>query len=289
MNEDTDIAQLKKISSMVDQELLRKNDILPYLLAGGAGALAGGAATAMQPRGKDESRLKRLYRILRNAALVGGATGGGAALLHNASKRLDTTLSPDDSTVKSEGFMKDKGWLSGTSAGAAGAAMYARGAKSDGKGLGAFIDQTRGSTGTTGAAASEYRKQIATDVAKGGTPERRAMQGKHPDANFSKMLLQNNEAAHKTNKSGVPKFDDALIKSRLRSLGVNPDDFAGASKGSRLMRKLTDFNNTHVGRAFGRTPGARVLRIGGIGAAAAAPYAISGLLERNKSDDHLYE
>ena len=65
--------------------------ILPSLLAGGAGALAGGTLTAMSPEREGESRGHRRMRILRNALLLGGAGAGGAALLQGG---LHNTLTP---------------------------------------------------------------------------------------------------------------------------------------------------------------------------------------------------
>ncbi len=55
--------------------------VLPYLLSGGAGALAGGALTAATPERKDEDSSSRRKRILRNALLMGGGTAAGHAAL----------------------------------------------------------------------------------------------------------------------------------------------------------------------------------------------------------------
>lgn len=60
--------------------------LLPMLLAGGAGALTGGALTAMSPERQGESRSKRRWRVLRNALLLGGAGAGGTALLQKGWK-----------------------------------------------------------------------------------------------------------------------------------------------------------------------------------------------------------
>ena len=70
--------------------------ILPSLLAGGAGALAGGTLTAMSPEREGESRGSRRWRILRNALLLGGAGAGGTALLQKGVHNTMTTLPAAD-------------------------------------------------------------------------------------------------------------------------------------------------------------------------------------------------
>lgn len=53
--------------------------MIPYLLSGGAGALAGGALTAASPERPDETSAQRRNRILRNAAMMGAGTAAGHA------------------------------------------------------------------------------------------------------------------------------------------------------------------------------------------------------------------
>jgi hypothetical protein len=68
--------------------------LIPALLAGGAGALAGGTLTAMSPERQGESRMKRRWRILRNALLLGGAGAGGTALLQKGIQNAVTEPLP---------------------------------------------------------------------------------------------------------------------------------------------------------------------------------------------------
>lgn len=68
--------------------------LLPSLLAGGAGALAGGTLTAMSPERQGESRAGRRWRILRNALLLGGAGAGGTALLQKGIQNAVTQPLP---------------------------------------------------------------------------------------------------------------------------------------------------------------------------------------------------
>ena len=68
--------------------------LLPYLLAGGGGALVGGGLTAMAPDRDGESRLHRRYRILRNAALLAAAGVGGTRLLQSGVQNAVTQPLP---------------------------------------------------------------------------------------------------------------------------------------------------------------------------------------------------
>lgn len=79
---------------------------LPYLLSGGAGALAGGLLTQRQREDEGESRGEYLRRVLRNAALTGGLASGGHLLLNkgvesiigDADDRQTGILTGDEST-----------------------------------------------------------------------------------------------------------------------------------------------------------------------------------------------
>lgn len=70
--------------------------ILPYILAGGAGALVGGGLTAMGRRRANESRWQRRLRVLRNALLLGGAGAGAAGLIQRGVRDTITEPLPKD-------------------------------------------------------------------------------------------------------------------------------------------------------------------------------------------------
>lgn len=97
--------------------------LLPSLLAGGAGALAGGTLTAMSPERQGESRGSRRWRILRNALLLGGAGAGGTALLQKGIERAVTQPLPandQDPLMKKIHDLASGKWGVGGAAGAAG-------------------------------------------------------------------------------------------------------------------------------------------------------------------------
>lgn len=286
MSVNKDIAELKKVASMVNQEILQKNNILPYLLAGGAGALTGGIATAIQPRGKDESRLKRLYRILRNASLMGGAVGGGAALLSHAKNRIDTTLHPDDSSVADNKALFGNVHKAQAYAGLGGAAyLYNKGRKRDIKGLDAFASQMTGVANTDGEG---LRKAVIKNMRTGNSPEAALANKTHADSLFAKYLKTTSDANSKVNAhNGVAVVPETSIHSQLRSFGLSPDDYAPG--GNKLKRHLADFAHKHGGRLAGRTGLGAAARALGLGAIASTPAAADWALNRSNSDINLYD
>lgn len=83
-----------EIQGMLDQ--VKDSSALPYLLSGGAGALAGGTLAAMNKPRRGESKLGRLGRILGTAALTGGATAGAHKLFSMGGNTLSNALPADD-------------------------------------------------------------------------------------------------------------------------------------------------------------------------------------------------
>jgi hypothetical protein len=75
-----------KAGDYVNSEDFRK--ILPYLLTGGAGAVAGGLLTGDRKVRRNESRLSHLGRVLANAILVGGGAAWATALLRKSKDDL---------------------------------------------------------------------------------------------------------------------------------------------------------------------------------------------------------
>lgn len=68
--------------------------LMPYLLSGGAGALAGGLLTGKRRAKKGESRLSHLSRVLGNAAIAGGLSAGAAALVEKGVTEMTGKNSP---------------------------------------------------------------------------------------------------------------------------------------------------------------------------------------------------
>lgn len=103
--------------------------LLPYLLSGGAGAVAGGMVTGRQRADKGESRSGYMGRVLRNALAAGGLAAGGHALIN---KGLDSTVGgfkAAEGTSRVEGPLetatKNIAFSPLTAAGAGGAALLA--------------------------------------------------------------------------------------------------------------------------------------------------------------------
>ena len=86
--------------------------LVPYLMSGGVGAIAGGAMSGRRRADSGESRVGYLGRILRNALIAGGLAGGAHYL---GAKGLEKTVGnmSDSSTVLS-GTPNDEGPLSTT-------------------------------------------------------------------------------------------------------------------------------------------------------------------------------
>ena len=81
--------------------------IVPYLMSGGVGALAGGAMTGRRRKDSGEGRLGYLARILRNALITGGLAGGAHALLNKGVEKTVGNLA--DSSKALTGSPGDEG------------------------------------------------------------------------------------------------------------------------------------------------------------------------------------
>jgi hypothetical protein len=82
---------MTELSNIPDklQGLMQSDDLkkaLPYLLAGGVGAAAGGLMTSKRREREGESRSHHLARVLGNALMAGGLSAGGTALLSQGIK-----------------------------------------------------------------------------------------------------------------------------------------------------------------------------------------------------------
>jgi hypothetical protein len=235
-----------KIGDVLQSEDVKK--ILPWLLAGGAGAIAGGAMTGARKRkGRpdEEGRLKYLARVLGNAALAGGlVVGGGKALQYGANRLADAAPAP-------EGKEPLKSPLSSTLGGIASNPLVA---------LPAGMAGLAASNRTLG---SPHTKDIA---------EARA----DLETMFGKKIGV-------LNKMEQPEFDTfRQTQERLGGFKLDPrdaqlaglrplDHIQGTGRVADARRMLTRLLNTSGGKAFGATRGARIRRGGMFGAAALAP------------------
>lgn len=90
-----------KISGLSSDPEIQK--LLPYLLAGGAGALGGGFLSGRRKTRSGETRGQYLTRILRNAVLAGGLAGGGSYLAHQGFKKTLGSVDLENPVTGREG------------------------------------------------------------------------------------------------------------------------------------------------------------------------------------------
>jgi hypothetical protein len=313
MSELIDTSELKKIAYEVNKEILNGPNILPYLLAGGAGALVGGAATAIQPRGKDESRLRRLYRVLRNATLLGGVVGGGSALIGNAVKTVDTAL-PAEDKVLTEGIGEMLGskdaWRAGLGLSTAGT-LYAKGRSADQQGLGRYLKSVMGEAygDNPSHEYADYNSRV-----RGGSDD--TLKAQHPHKRWADHITATsdrnklNASYTTTDATGaatrhVPTQDPEEVTSKLRRHGYSPEEHRQApkllkdllpgdpdlvNKLNRGGRTIKDLSHMHLGRIVGRTNAAKAIRIPALAASYFAPDVASYVADNyNSGDESMYE
>ena len=81
--------------------------LIPYLMSGGAGALAGGVLTGRRREERGEGRMGYLGRILRNALITGGLAGGAHYMLGQGAEKTVGNL--QDSSKALTGTPGDEG------------------------------------------------------------------------------------------------------------------------------------------------------------------------------------
>lgn len=117
-----------KISDLAGSDELKA--VLPYLLSGGAGALAGSMVTGRQKEDENETRAGYLGRVLRNALLTGGLAAGGHYLLgkgleSTVGQAVDAPVSKGPDNGPLETAVKNIAFSPLTAAGAGASALYA--------------------------------------------------------------------------------------------------------------------------------------------------------------------
>lgn len=239
-----------KIGDVLQSDDVKK--ILPWLLAGGAGAIAGGAMTGARKRkGRpdEEGRLKYLARVLGNAALAGGlVVGGGKALQYGSQRLADAAPAP-------EGKEPLKSPLSSTIGELASSPLVAAPA---------------GATGLIGF------NKIFSGHGKDMANARAAIEANLGGQNVGSLNAlpkdQFDEAVRLANESSKIKFDPMADKRLAQLAGLRPlDAIQGTGKVADARRFLARFMNSSTGRALGSTGTARGIRGGVIGLSALAP------------------
>lgn len=241
-------------------------DAVPYLLAGGAGAVAGGAATS---RRRDESRAAYTARVLRNALLAGGMAAGGT---YAVGKGLQKTVGSVDKDNPLSGKADNEG--PGASL-LKGIAFHPATATLAGAvGLGA----TSGAKGLLGN--DKARTESALKALSGLTGQSEAaLQELSPDRIRDLTTAPNtaNLSAGEVNKL---RQSAGLGSSYNRSGGVGGHIDRAAGKLGDLTRGVLSKGNLskftrEFGKTFGNTAPTR-LRRGGIGAVSALLPALVG-------------
>ena len=238
---------------------------IPYLLSGGAGALAGGLVTGRQREEKGEDRSDYLKRILRNALVAGGMASGGHYLLNKGVESTVGSLADENAltggTETGEqgplgSLARDVAFSPLTALGAGAAALKAT-HNSDLVGHGnpdAFLRAFMKQTGTTDSAehlrhvaSPEYIESLGGDDSlrqKAGLPSTKM----RPGTEFLNKIPQG-------------------VLDRIPGVEGDVSKLKGGL--SSLTRK--------AGRTFGQTHGHRAMR-GSIGLAAAGLPALVGAL-----------
>jgi hypothetical protein len=181
--------------------------LLPYLIAGGGGALAGGALTAAGGERPGEGRWGRRWRVLRNALLLGGAGAGATALVNKGIN--DTVTAPlpandQDPTSKTVHNIANNPWTRGGAA--------AGGAWSIGKQVGKEEQN----------AAYNSRYQIDRDSAQARAPKDLAGGGNKKDLRDTLARgISNNTPANPATTPDRSQAAAALDPSHYRAAGIN--------------------------------------------------------------------
>lgn len=236
----------KQLSDFMSSPEAKK--LLPYLISGGAGAVAGGLATGKRRRSEGEGRLSHLGRVLSNAAITGGLAAGSHALINKGLERTVGSVDEKNALVGSE---ENRGPLSSAVHDAAFSPMTAGAA-----GVGALA-ATHGS-GMLGAGHAGKKDALDALVkqVKGSSPA---------------TFRANSAASNKAALGGQPDLQ------RLA-------DHAGliTEEGNTLKGVLQRITRRGPLSTFGRTPG-RAIGRGALGLAAAAIPALAGALITNEN------
>lgn len=238
------------LQSVLQSEDFKK--ILPYLLAGGAGAVAGGVATGRRNERKGESRSSHAGRVLRNALVAGGLAAGGTALLRKGLG--ETTGAVDKAGPITGGTADNEGPLSSTL-----------------KGL-LFSPVTAAASGATGLALTHGRKHIG--AAEPGASEAIKSLAKHLTKGDTAALraLDPQTLAEKIRAVGNIHGADADKLRRIAGLAAGKDERGVASRIAHSL-PFSTFGST-AGRRIGRT---------GLGLVAASIPALVGAFVTDKA------
>lgn len=262
------------------QELAGNPDVqklLPYLLAGGAGAVGGAALSGRRRQRSGETRGQYLTRILRNAVVAGGLVGGGSYL---AGEGFKNTLGSVDLERPMTGGKDDLNPIGSTGkeiafspAAAALAGAGALGATANRPLIGA----------NPGLADAESKLLAGLKKLHGGAL---------PQGADSKAAL---EFTAKTDNAALQKLlgdattpEGRALRMEAKKLGLNVHDASKTINIPGINKAIAPKHLAHevaapFSKIMGRTAGRRIGRAG-VGAAGALIPAIIGSILTSKSE-----
>lgn len=239
--------------------------IMPYLLSGGAGAVAGGLATGRRRARDGEDRGSYLARVLRNALVAGGLASGGHYLVN---KGLDSTVGSLNDSNSISGHEGQEGPLATATKNIAFSPLTAAGAGATA--LMATHDNKRIGAGSTDDALYSFAKKTpnspepqllragssADEIANLGGDERLRQRAGLPSSNMTERQRQ-----------------------ILRKIPGVKDDAAA----KKLKGMLSTATRRGPLSTFGQTPLRRTGR-GALGLAAAGVPALLGAILTDKAE-----
>lgn len=273
-----------KLQAVLENPEVHK--LIPYLLAGGAGAVGGAALSGTRRKRSGETRGEYLARILRNAVIAGGLVGGGAYLAGEGFKK---TLGSVDLERPVSGNGEDP--ASSLARHLAFHPLIAAGTGTAAIGSAALS----GNDKAVNASKSELMKTLSARFG-GSLPtdlkdaEDLKVISKLDPKRFQRLL--SGEAVQKLNDRSVfINFGDRAAEKELRRLaalsGINPHDASHTVNvmGKSFAPRRVAYELAEPLRAFfGRTAKQRIGR-GAMGLMAAAVPAILGATLTNKPQE----
>jgi hypothetical protein len=245
--------------------------LVPYLMSGGVGAIAGGALSGRRRADSGESRVGYLGRILRNALIAGGLAGGAHYL---GAKGLEKTVgNMSDSSKVLSGAPNDEGPLSTTVKNVAFSPITAASA-----GLGALA-ATRGRSVIGAGSTDDYIKRLLPLLNKDTAWANTASADEIADAIRALPTAQQPQADQLRRMAGLPSSNvaEGSVGKLLERAGLSSEKAQSAQGAlSTVRRRGLGILGQSTPRAIGR---------GAIGLAAAGIPAIIGALITNKTSE----
>lgn len=244
--------QIKGMTGNVDMQKL-----LPYLLAGGAGAIGGAALSGKRKERSGETRGQYLTRILRNAVAAGALTGVGS---YAAAEGFKKTVGKVDLEHPVTGKDGDQGPLS---AGVRGALFGAPAAIASGAGL------LAATVGRPGVGSGVNAKSL-TDAGEKLTAGLKAKFGNAVPAGMDDIKALQAQARRDPSalRAAIGKDPDLLHEAARLGINLHPKGMA------RNIQTAGHIPSLIMGRTLGRRTG----RAGILAAGALLPSVVGSIL-----------